>query len=296
MDIFFKNLDDIYEHNSIKNNTFKIGINQLSDLTYEEIYFFNAFGENEEELDVSKIVQTIDGIYLKVNDSVSIPDSFDWRDRNAVSRVRDQQLCGSCFAFAALHAIESQFLIHQNKSVELSTQEIVDCGSGYGMRNCEGGASEGVFYYINAMGGVSLEKDYPYSAELGNCKENLNRQKIKIKSVAFVDSNDDNDVEEELKKAIFVYGPMVVAFDHLHNSFFRYESGVYFEPNCDPGHETSHVALIVGYGTDENGVDFWTLKNSWAATWGEEGYIRMARNKNKHCRIGDHVCMPVLDL
>lgn len=275
------------EHNAKGYSSFKMGVNQFSDLTLKEIFTFNG-GSGDTKFNVSKM-KPVKFHNFETNQAIKIPDEFDWRDEKIVSRVGDQGFCGSCYAFSALHSIESQLRIHKNLNVELSTQEILDCAVEHGTMNCQGGYSEGVWSYINYMGGISLEKDYPYTGVVGQCKRALNYFNVFIEGeYSFVDGN-----EEDLKAALFLHGPIAILFDHLHHSFFQYASGIYYEPDCIEINEFSHGALLIGYGS-ENGVDYWTVKNSFGRKWGEEGFFKIARNKDNHCLVGKYVMIPIL--
>lgn len=264
-----------------------MGINQFTDLTFKEIYFFNG-GSSEVKPDISKM-KAVNFHYFERNQTIKIPDAFDWRDKNAVSRVGDQGFCGSCYAFTALHSIESQLRIHKNLNVELSPQEILDCAFEHGTASCQGGYLEGVWSYINFMGGISLEKYYSYTGAVGECKPKLNRVNFLIEGdYSFTDGNED-----ELKAALYLLGPISIIFDHLHHSFFQYSKGIYYEPNCIESNEFTHGALIVGFGS-ENGIEYWTIKNSFGSIWGEKGFFKIARNKDNHCLIGKYAMIPIL--
>lgn len=278
------------EHN--KRGTFRMGVNQFSDLTFKELYRLNSDSGDvvrKTKMDPFAVKYKT----IKLNPGVKIPKAFDWRDRSAIltEELRDQGLCGSCYAHASMQLLETQLALRFNKTVKLSVQEILDCAGDYGTFNCHGGFIEGVFSYINAVGGISLEEDYPQTEEVKRCRANIKRLKMSIKAIWKISNRD----EEDLKAALFLYGPLFVAFDHLHDSFFRYSSGIYNEPRCEESQELSHVALIIGYGREKE-VDFWVIKNSYGSTWGEQGHMRIARNKNNHCKVGLYVGIPDVDL
>jgi C1A family cysteine protease len=92
--------------------------------------------------------------------------------------------------------------------------------------------------------------------------------------------------EIEMKKSLVKHGPLIISIDHLNESFMRYKSGIYYEPNCTE--QNSHAVLLVGYGS-ENGNDYWIVKNSFGKLWGENGFFRIARNKKNHCSIATDV-------
>lgn len=100
--------------------------------------------------------------------------------------------------------------------------------------------------------------------------------------------------ERRLKEAVAKIGPIAVAIDASHPSFQFYKGGVYYEPLCASG-RMDHGVLVVGYGTDEaTGMDYWLVKNSWGTEWGENGYIRMARNRNNNCCIACYGAYPIV--
>lgn len=142
------------------------------------------------------------------------------------------------------------------------------------------GSLYGVHSYIKARGGISEEKNYPYEAKEGTCRrDKFPKIDIDLKGIKTFDIED----EDILKRALFTFGPIAVIIDNLHDSFFRYASGIYYEPECNNSEAYSHAVVIVGYG-NENGKDYWTIKNSWGK-WGENGYMRLSRNQNNHCKI-----------
>ena len=102
---------------------------------------------------------------------------------------------------------------------------------------------------------------------------------------------DEND-EEALKQAVATVGPVAVGIDGSLMSFIFYKAGFYYDPQC--GKDANHAVLVVGYGTTEAGEEYWICKNSWGTDWGEEGYVRFARNKKNHCGIANQASFPVV--
>lgn len=247
-------------------------------MTFDEFKYLNEGQSNE-----SSSSETYDEVFkiaefeLEVNCNLS--SSLDWRLFGAVSRVKNQKLCGSCFIFAVIASIECHLFLNTEKLLDLSVQEVVDCGGKF-QGGCDGGTASLVFDYVNTKGGLALYSDYPYEAVRNTCRsENYQRQNIS--KVTFL--KNPNYDEVLLQNALHMYGPIVIFLDIAHESFMRYSRGIYFNTDCT--HITNHVALLVGYDSD-NGLDYWIVKNSFGESWGEGGYIRIARNQNNQCGIG----------
>lgn len=252
-------------------------------MTFKEFLKLNTVDEN-----IVKIPHDIpfEPVAFEADKNATFPASFDWRSKISLSPVRDQLHCGSCYAFSALATIEAQMMIKFGRNYELSVQEIVDCAGEFNTFGCEGGVKFRVFDYV-AKTGVALEKDYEYEASPGACRaEKFKKIQIPLKGYGEVESFD----EEELKKALVTVGPISVSLDINHETFMRYSQGIFFEPNCTS--DTNHAAVLVGYGS-ENSEDFWIIKNSFGVTWGESGYMRLARNRNDHCGVTSESFYPV---
>lgn len=148
---------------------------------------------------------------------------------------------------------------------------------------------DNAFQYIKDNGGIDTEKSYPYEAQDDTCK--YNKANSGATDKGFVDIPQGN--EDKLKIALATVGPVSVAIDASHESFQFYSSGVYFEPQCD-SEQLDHGVLAVGYGTEEDGKDYYIVKNSWGTTWGDAGYVKMARNKKNHCGIASSASYPLV--
>lgn len=264
-------------------STFKYEINAFADMTFKEFHGINTLKGLNEDYDRELLVINIHKVKFEEQNSKT-PRAFDWRDRGHVTSVKNQATCGSCYAFAVLGAFESFVFNRTGKIVDLSEQEIVDCGSGYYIAGCNGGSDMGVLSYIETKG-ISYETEYPYEAKRQLCRTNAtNHARVNVKFEKII-INDEAGDEDALMQQLLTHGPVITAIDHLHESFMRYSSGIYYESDCnDSNRYTSHSVLLVGYGS-ENGVDYWTVKNSFGIEWGEKGYFRVARNKNNHCMI-----------
>ena len=172
--------------------------------------------------------------------------------------------------------------------VSFSAQNIIDCSrDNYG---CDGGLMTNAFQYVVDNQGIETESTYPYMGDdnHGCLYKNGN-------GLWFVGGYDNvkKGSEKALEDAVKKVGPVSAGIDASNWSFQLYESGIYYEESCSPD-ELSRGVLVVGYGSDGRNKDFWIVKNSWGPAWGEEGYIRMARNRGNHCGIASMASYPLL--
>ncbi|XP_055301254.1 procathepsin L-like [Sitodiplosis mosellana] len=217
-----------------------------------------------------------------------VPASFDWRKRGAVTEVGTQGNCSSCWAFAITGALEAFYKIKTGNLVRLSQQFLVDC-SDYSEKSakvedkCQTGNNpvRGLKYV--QKNGICKTDSYRYTAKSGRCNESVERKKLHpINDIRRVVKN-----EEALKEVLYLNGPLIAGINAPERSFELYKEGVYYDEKC--GNGNLHSVLIVGYGRDEKYGDYWIVKNSWGTSWGEDGYMRLARNRDDHCGIADDV-------
>ncbi|KAJ3695967.1 hypothetical protein LUZ60_001344 [Juncus effusus] len=285
-EIFKENLKFIDQHNAeadAGNHSFRVGLNRFADLTNEE-YRKRYLGLKPVRRPASE--RKVTGRYELLEDS-SIPDSIDWREKGAVTAVKDQGSCGSCWAFSTIAAVEGINEIKTGKLVSLSEQELVDCDTTD--EGCNGGLMDYAFEFIINNGGIDTEADYPYTGTDGTCSSSK-----KKKYAATIDSYEDVTVNSEsaLKKAV-ANQPVSVAIEADTNAFQMYESGIFDSSSC--GTNLDHGVTAVGYGTSGS-TDYWIVKNSWGSSWGEKGYIRIKRNVKSSsglCGIAMEASYPV---
>jgi len=285
---FIMNVKEINHHNS-KNLSYELGINQFTHLNQTEFQEYIQHGFNKKLLQMHAQVQTKDNsIPIYQNSNVStLPKSLDWRDKNVVTIVKDQGQCGSCWSFSATGAIESCSAIQGNVLIDLSEQELVDCATGfpYFNKGCKGGSMDSAFKYVQKYG-LCTATDYPYTAIDGSCTQTCKSYVKSISSYVDVKSGDENSLLNAIQ-----FGPVSVAIEADQYQFQSYKSGVL---DFDCGTDLDHGVLLVGYGTDSStGTDYWLVKNSWGTSWGENGYVKIARGSDS-CGIADMASYPTM--
>jgi len=270
---FKANVQKINAHNA-KPSTYKLAINQFADMTYEQ-FSKKHLGYKPSAVPRSAALHVSQGTPAA---------SVDWRTKGAVNPVKDQGSCGSCWAFSTIASLESAHALSTKKLVSLSEQQLVDCSGDFGNQGCNGGLMDQAFQYlINATKGDDTEAAYPYKGVDGTCAYKPAAVGATIKS--YVDVPAQN--EDALINAVSSIGVVSVAIQ-ASDDFMFYSSGVYDGSCSSDPQQLNHGVAAVGYG-----ADFWVVRNSWGSSWGESGYIRMARGKNI-CGIADVASYPVV--
>lgn len=188
-------------------------------------------------------------------------EEIDWREKGAVTPVKNQASCGSCWAFSATGALEGGNFVANGKLISLSEQQLVDCDTQ--SSGCGGGLMDYAFEYVMAHG-LCTEEDYPYHAKDEDCKDDKCESAISIKGYEDVPENDGAALKQAVAKA-----PVSVAIEADSMVFQMYKTGVIDSTAC--GTSLNHGVLAVGYA-----ADYWIVKNSWGASWGDNGYVKIA--------------------
>jgi C1A family cysteine protease len=253
--IFKGKLAEIERHNN-SGATWTIGVNHLTDRTSEEIKSMNGFIAPESLGAVRVAKLSTENLAAEVN----------WNTKGAVTPVKNQGQCGSCWAFSTTGAIEGMNQIKTGNLISLSEQQLVDCS--WLNHGCKGGSMPLAFMYVEKHP-LETEGDYPYTAKtsLLACKYKKDQGKVANVSYQMVTANDPSQL-----KAALALGPVSVAIEADKIAFQGYTSGVITGSAC--GTQLDHGVLAVGYGT-LNGVEFYLVKNSWGPTWGDAGFVRI---------------------
>jgi len=265
--VFRRNLVKIRQLRRQERGTATYGVTQFSDLTAQEFKKMQGFRPSlrRPSLHRSK-VENVEEFLL--------PDAFDWRDHGAVTEVKNQGACGSCWAFSTTGNVEGQWAIKHGNLLSLSEQELVDCDSED--HGCNGGLPENAYDAIMKLGGLELEEEYPYDGAEEKCS--FDKTKVRATVNGSVELPQD---EHEMAKWLVKNGPISIGINANFLQF--YWGGVSHPPKflCDP-RGLDHGVLIVGYGVHvtkylHRHQPYWIVKNSWGPSWGEAGYFRVYR-------------------
>jgi len=236
-----------------------------------------------------------------VDNGEPMPESVDWRTTEnpqntvAVTSVKDQGSCGSCWSFGGAAAFESAMCLAGNQDCSswtgASEQQLVDCGNKdntalgpYYDMACNGGWIDNALYYVMQTGYLENYDDYPYvsgtTRQAGTCVANESGSAGSLSTCGATAKNS----ESELQGAIAQVGAVGIAIDAGGVGFQLYSGGVYTSSTCSSS-RLNHAVTAVGYGADSDGTPYWTVKNSWGTAWGDQGYILMRRNYNNMCGV-----------
>jgi len=274
--IFAANHAKIIQHNA-SGAEWTMGHNKFSHMTADEFKaMLNGYipsndttGRQEFDLDVPRIL-------------AAAPTSIDWSTSGAVTGVKDQGQCGSCWSFSTTGALEGAYFLKTGQLLSFSEQELVDCDTQDS--GCNGGLMDYAFQYVKKSG-LASESSYPYKGVDGTCQSSSKARALPAATVTGY--TDITAGSETALLAAVATRPVSVAIEADQSAFQLYSGGV-MTGTC--GHNLDHGVLAVGYGVD-NGVNYWKVKNSWGSGWGEKGYIRIQRGTGK-CGIADAASYP----
>jgi len=266
----FANNDDLITQTNNQNLSYTLGHNKFSHLSVEEYREYVKLGLNKPENVAADSEHVITG---------ETASSVNWVDAGAVTGVKDQGQCGSCWSFSSTGAMEGALKVKTGTLPNLSEQNFVDCdnrSNGGSDLGCNGGLMDSAFSWAQKNGGICSEKDYPYTS--GTTKKSGTCNQTSCKNAAYapkgytdVKKNSDADMMNALN-----LNPVAIAIEADQSAFQLYKSGV-FTGTC--GASLDHGVLAVGYGT-ENGQDYYLVKNSWGTSWGDKGYIKLGRGSS----------------
>uniref|UniRef100_A0A1S4C9S4 Senescence-specific cysteine protease SAG12-like n=2 Tax=Nicotiana TaxID=4085 RepID=A0A1S4C9S4_TOBAC len=195
---------------------------------------------------------------------------------------------GCCWAFSAVAAIEGAYQIANNELISLSEQELLDCTTQN--NGCDGGLMTTAYdFLLQNGGGITTETNYPYQQIKSVCStEQLSSPAVKISGYKVVEP-----ISESALLQAVANQPISVGIA-ANSEFHLYGSGIY-DGSCNP--TLNHAVTVIGYGTSEDGTNYWLIKNSWGTTWGEEGYMKIVRDagdEGGHCGIAQVASFPTV--
>eukprot|EP01012_Entosiphon_sulcatum_P014972 TRINITY_DN1_c0_g1_i1.p1 TRINITY_DN1_c0_g1~~TRINITY_DN1_c0_g1_i1.p1 ORF type:complete len:329 (-),score=60.29 TRINITY_DN1_c0_g1_i1:136-1101(-) len=262
---FQQTLDTIDKLNAL--NKEQHGINKFSDLCADEFkVYHNAKFANKTSASVAPL-------FSEAQVTKALASDVDWRQKGAVTHVKDQGQCGSCWSFSATGNMEGQWFLKKDQLVGLSEQELVSC-SHNGNQGCNGGLMDYAFQWVHQNNGIDSESDYPYVSGTGNTGT-CDNSKLGKSVATFSSYTDVSKNEDQMLAWLSQDGPLSIAVD-AQMGWQTYRGGIM--STCS-GTQLDHGVLAVGYGA--GATPYWIVKNSWGTSWGESGYIRLQYGTNQ---------------
>eukprot|EP00127_Corallochytrium_limacisporum_P000479 Clim_evm8s14 gene=Clim_evmTU8s14 len=288
---FVKNMHRVNHMNLNSKGETTYGVNHFALLSKDEWHPF-LMGYRRLDDDTRPKPLTKVEVYDPVH-RPSAPQTKDWRLEGAVGHVRDQGICGSCWAFSASETLQAQWFLQTGEQDDLSSQQLMDCSWDYGNMACDGGEGPAALQYVIDNGGLQYTNDYEYEMVDDYCRYNPAKGAATAAGIVRIDEGD----EAALESAAGTVGPISVAYDAGHDSMVFYSSGIYYEPECSST-DLDHAVMVVGYGIDkeapEGKQEYWIVKNSWSEYWGSQGYFWLAKNRDNHCGIATDAGYPTI--
>jgi C1A family cysteine protease len=224
--------------------------------------------------------------YAPIIGPQDLPTDVNWTAAGAVTPVKNQGDCGSCWSFSTTGALEGLNVVSGNALASFSEQQLMDCSRKYGNKACQGGMMDDAFEYVQAAG-IETEDSYPYKA-----RDDLTCHYNAALVVFNITGHTDVDPMNITALMTAVAGqPVSIAVEADQSSWQLYSGGV-ITSNC--GQVLDHGVLVVGYGTDSNNTDYWNVKNSWGEDWGMAGYLLIERSDANLCGVLNQPSFPTL--
>ncbi|XP_054997964.1 cathepsin F isoform X1 [Sorex araneus] len=260
MSVFASNLIRAQKIQALDQGTAQYGVTKFSDLTEEEFHTIYLNPLLKEEMGMKmRLAKPVGG---------NIPPEWDWRNQGAVTPVKDQGMCGSCWAFSVTGNIEGQWFLKRGDLLSLSEQELLDCDKTD--KACLGGLPSNAYLAIKVLGGLETESDYSYKGHVQACNFSAKKAKVFINDSVALSQN-----EHKLAAWLAKNGPISVALNAFGMQFYRRGIARPLRPLCSPW-LIDHAVLLVGYG-NRSSLPFWAIKNSWGSDWGQQGYYYLHR-------------------
>ncbi|XP_061059810.1 cathepsin F isoform X2 [Eubalaena glacialis] len=277
MSVFANNMVRAQKIQALDRGTARYGVTKFSDLTEEEFrtIYLNPLLK-EEPGKKMRLAQSIPDLP---------PPEWDWRSKGAVTKVKDQGMCGSCWAFSVTGNVEGQWFLKRGALLSLSEQELLDCDKVD--KACLGGLPSSAYSAIRTLGGLETEDDYSYRGHLQTCSFSAVKAKVYINDSVELSQN-----EQKLAAWLAKKGPISVAINAFGMQFYRHGISHPLRPLCSPW-LIDHAVLLVGYG-NRSATPFWAIKNSWGTDWGEEGYYYLHRGSGA-CGVNIMASSAVVD-
>jgi C1A family cysteine protease len=275
--VFADNYDMIRKHNSEK-HSYTMGLNQFAHLTHSEFLDHVRIGGTH--IPAQNLRRGAPGAPLHTKTGEN-PESVDWTAKGAVTPVKNQGQCGSCWSFSTTGSIEGAYFLKYGTLESFSEQNLVSCDTTD--QGCNGGWMDDAFTWMKGNGGICTEADYPYTSgttgQSGSCNQSSCTKNANSAPVSYTDVT-PNSVEA-MESAV-AQQPVSIAIQANQPAFQFYSGGV-LTGTC--GQRLDHGVLNTGYGTSEDGINYWQVKNSWGESWGMDGYILIEKSDANKCGV-----------